>query len=509
MNEADCRAFRTGLDHLVEGNLEETGRVRLGTHAESCDKCHKEWEWFNELEMGLGAIGNALVDDLPEIDVIDSVMAAIGEARGPRVVPFEAPKTRSRAIPLRALAGLAAAAAVTMFVWIYSDRDDVIIPVEAPLEQAKLEVHLVPEPLPEVVFPDGTKAFTPTGRPGEVNKFDTPRLVRVKTAAPPAGPEQDLSRESILASYRESLHGGETLDNLLEWARLKQEQALELARNENTSTSALIGAAQSLSGEEASSALLTAIGRMPEDPYLRYRLAKSYESVGLGGEALAAYDALGELDTENGLGYYGRALELLAQDPPDLAGALEAMTLAGSMELASAYGLEAARYREQALIAQGTDPEIARMLSAFTAGQFENSELTGLASEMMEMGRLYEEAGNSATAIAIYRAVLDLGQQLDAGADLTQERLAALEIQQSAVDALQPILLALNQTEEAAELETESNALVTSIQDIGEYLQNMDQLFAGELDPLLLVLITNLILEVGDLNVFEYIANLF
>lgn len=507
MNEVECKTFKSGLDQLIEGNLDEAGRIRLGEHAAACDDCRHEWEWFNEIEMGLGAIGDALASDLPEINIIDSVLAAVGEARGPKIVPFEAPKIRTRTFPIRALAGMAAAAAVAIFVWTYSDKSELNTTSEVPSLQAKNETPRVSESVPASATSDPTQAFTPTGKPGEIDRL-APPPARVRPVSRVADQELGLSRESVLASYRESLRGGDTLDDLLEWARLKEEQALNLASNEDTPTSVLIGAAQSLSGEEATTALLTAIGRMPEDPYLRYRLAMAYESDGIGSDALTAYDALADLDSENGLGYYGRALELLRQDSPNLAAAMDALTLAGSFESASAYGLEAARYREEALIANGTDPDVARMLSAFSAGQFENAEITGMAAEMMEMGRLYEDSGDTTTAIAIYRAVLDLGQQLDVGADLTQERLAALEIQQTAVDALQPILLALNASEESEALEAESNALVASIEVLGDYIQNLDLLFAGDIDSMLLILITNLILEAGDLNIFEIIADL-
>ncbi|MCH8135820.1 MAG: hypothetical protein IIB77_07570, partial [Proteobacteria bacterium] len=72
----------------------------------------------------------------------------------------------------------------------------------------------------------------------------------------------------------------------------------------------------------------------------------------------------------------------------------------------------------------------------------------------------YEAAGDLETASAIYDAVFNLGVQLDNGADLAQERLAALDIQRDAVDALAPIYELIGDPEEIRNLAAATDTLV-------------------------------------------------
>jgi len=499
-----CEPYQDALERLVEASLDETGRVRLLDHAGSCDDCRGQIEWIESATVDLEAIGDRIVAHIPEIDIVEAVLAEVSKQPAPNVISFDS-APRARTFGLAKWLGAAAAAAVVIaMVWFSTMVRDNVPPQEiAQVPPPSIE-DTQPAVAIEPVAPTGPESgneaqvIAEPVRPPVLTQVEPPDLVE-----PSDIDLSTLTRQAVLAGFLESLQNNNAIDRLMDWAQLEEEQAKAIVENEEASTEALIGAAPSLSEADAEAALLTAVARSPESPLPRFRLARLFSmDPARSGDALSQARALSGADPENALPFYQQASEFLSQDPPDIEAALEALEQGKILDTASAYGLEGALAREQALIESGTDPEMARLLSALTAGRWEAEELTSISNDLLAFGQSYAETGDLDTASAIFNSILELGQQIDEGADLTQEQLAGLDIQRAAIEALRSIGREADVFEAAVELTDSSQELLLYL---NELTVELTELLIGPVSLEDLMRITGLILSSGDLNLLDYL----
>ncbi len=308
----------------------------------------------------------------------------------------------------------------------------------------------------------------------------------------------------IVLARRDAASGGAGLAKLVEWATIKREDAQRVIDSADASPQAMISAANSLSQADEEQVLLTAVGILPDDPYARFELAKSYsEDPQKATEAIAQLQAMPDLDQENALPYYLKAKLLLEQG--DAAGALEALAVAQSKRSVSAYTRESAQAKVQALIAAGIPEDQAKMLSAMTAGTDQYSYLNDLGKSLIDYGRNYMASQDYETAGELFDAARTLGQQVQDGASFSQEQLAGLDIQSQALDALQELYGQTGTTEQIEELANQTLDLVASIEGLDGIFTALQQLFTTDYGEDIWNTVSGLVLSYGDINIFSYL----
>ena len=297
-----------------------------------------------------------------------------------------------------------------------------------------------------------------------------------------AAPKLDaLKPETVVATWRKVSSDSTAWGKIRQWATLTTEQARDIFAAKQHMPEAVAGAAVALLPEQREIALVTVIGRMPEDPAVRFSLAKSYATAPE--RSTAAIQTLNEvesLDKENALPMYVEARVRL--ESGDVAGALAVLEQAAELSRASAYALRSAQFREQALIASGMSPETARLLTAMTAGMDEYDFLCQLGNDLLQYGRYYAENGDTQTAESIYRSVQRLGQQLNAGADFLPEQMAALDVERQAVVLMQDLYTALGAEDGVEALTNQALDLIGRIEGLEGFTQAIEDFLAATTD---------------------------
>lgn len=494
------------MARLVDGTIDEAARADLLRHAGECPGCGEELEWVSTAGADLEALGDAVLGAVQDVDVVDAVMAELSPRKGVPAVRFEKRPALGRPFRLGWL-GLAAAAGLMVFVWLVAGRlrEDLGMP-----EVADSSGPVGADRLPARDNRDGSNA------PGS-EKEEEALVERFQTALAPReevpgerggdGEAEGLTERDILSAYRESIESGSALSRLVGWAELSREEAKALAASDTVSLSALIGAAQSLPLGEAIPVLMRAMDDGPDDPYVRYRLAWAYGDDPLSREeALEQIAALQGLDPDNAMVHYLTAQYYLEEEPPDVGAAMAALARAKSLASADAYSREAALHRRQALVESGMDFEVAQLLSALTVGRWEYDELLELAGNLMATGEAHQASGDTVAAVSVYEAVLDMGRQLETGAEFSQQQLAGLDIERAAIDALNPLYVLLGSPEQLEQLAMATNLLIESILQLSQYLNELSNLLVTEFDTTVLLDIANAILEFGDLYFTEFVS---
>jgi hypothetical protein len=308
-----------------------------------------------------------------------------------------------------------------------------------------------------------------------------------------------LTMDKVLGAKREALEQKVgAADRLNGWGNLSADEARRLLEQGGLSASAMLGAIQALPQEEAANYLRDAVAKAPEDPYLRYLLARNLMgNSATRTEAGTQIAAMKELGGDNALPYYMDASARFSDG--DINGALLAMDLGAGLETANPYGLETARNRSAALEAGGMTADVARFLAASNAGQAEYNDLMGLGGELMAYGQQYEAVKDYETANSIYSAVQTLGLQVQEGAALTNERLAGFDLQMSALDAVARVAEVLKTPEGMQFIESSYNVLAGSLSTFMDYLVGVGSLF-GTVDAGQAGSLGQQILTQGDLN---------
>jgi len=502
---------------LLEGTLGEAAKAGLLRHLEGCPVCRAEHDWLAAMGADLEAMGDAVVEKAPQMDLVEAVMAEVaGLGERPavpssKVVRFEPRADARRGRPWAWLGVAAAAAAAVLVFWAAGSRitnaPDTLPAPEvardtAPGDAVETPEGLMPQPRIETAGPVETD---PAG-PAKDASDDLDRHRWAETPPPETVSTElaALTVEDVLAARREAVTDPEARARLAQWASLTVEKARELVASEDTSLDAKVGAAQVLPPEEAGPVLLAAVAVTPQDPYKRYELADSYgarDDPTSAAAAAAQWSSLAEEEEDNALLHYQLAAALF--DQGDLEGAVAALAEADELESAMAYTGAASRHRVEALVASGVDPELAAVLTALTAGADQYADLVALGRRLLDHGQDQEELGEAALAQDIYESVYDMGAQLAAGASYSAEELAGLDLQQAAIDVLSGLFEFLQFPESIDVLTGQTNELVGAFEAVGQFFEELDTFFTQQIEQSFVGRIAEVILSQGDLNLFD------
>lgn len=434
MSSRLCTTIRDDFVALIDGALDLSREQEISAHVAACDECGVELDFVSQIARDFESLGDAVVANAPEIDIIDSVMAAVQDlesrpADSESVVPFEppvrTPATKSQSKRYGWFLGAAAAAGIAVALgWVAFDSLVTRPETDTTMTANNQNQETDRESTATTPAPD-----EPARRP-DIQRDAMPRPVEIETVerAEVIIPEVETIASAFVRAHREK---DGSLDELAGWASLAREQAEQIFESPDASLEAKVGASIFLDDADASVQLMTAVGQVPDDPYVRLKAAQHASSPAASAENL---NALRQIDPQNALVDYYDALRLFREG--DIEGALAALERARAKDAALAYALLGAQYREEALVAGGVSAENARMLAALTAGQNEYLELTGLARELMAFGEQFESAGDYETALRIYEAITNMGRQISGSAKLSQEQTAGFDIQWEALNAM-------------------------------------------------------------------------
>ena len=444
---------------LLDGVMAAIG---LSTEAETGAE---EFQSLRALEADLEALGADFAARAPRVDLVQDVLRAVRGEQAPavNVVPM---RTRPKPDVIVASAErsrtkywAAAAAAVLVGAGLYSQLDTP--------ETATPPVQVASNPGPRSLPAPKQAPLRPALPAGSTVKtlsLDQERVATVPRATKYTG----ATLQAALNARREAMMGdANALERLGNWALLTEDEARALLAQAEISNEALIGAAQFLTAEDRESVLKAAVAKSPEDPYLRAALAKTYNELDNPAAAREQLAALSKLDPANALSQYMEAELLFSENSHGAA--ISTLASAGFQPRVDAYSQQSALYREQALIANGLDPGVARFLAATTAGTEGTSEwatMDDMRHDLLEYGKQLEDQGEYASAEEVYASVRQMGVQMEQGATLMNDQLTGLTTQYAAVEALADLYELFQSPQNAQILETTVNGLLSGITDL-------------------------------------------
>ncbi|HOD52641.1 MAG TPA: hypothetical protein PKY01_09680 [Candidatus Hydrogenedentes bacterium] len=520
------------LDRLadyVEGTLsaEDAALARKAIEASEASKA--DYAWLRLAAEDFHAIGQNIVKDAPEIDVLDAVMQAVrkADASAKTVDLSERKKSRPSFVLWGAMA-LAAAVLLAViglvFEWgAFAPQKTVVPPVaEGPDKPQQ------PEQRTAVVIP-GEKPET--SRLGDImeqlaqdvaHRLASPekhagRSEFFATAAPDIS---KVSQGDVVALRQAAVTNPQAWTRLQRMAMLDAETAAKVAADPEAAPETIVGVAASLPDEEARQLLVTAIGRMDQQqPYAGLVLAKTYIAEPVSTPETTSEPALFDGMTEQDLRAFLEEIAVLQGADPqnalfdalragalfrvgDTEAALAALESLKGKETATAYGLQAAQSRELALAAAGMPEEAAQMLSAVLAGSDQYTMLCNLARELVQSGQAYENQGDVDTARRVYEATQRLGEQVSGSAQLSEEALAGVDIQRMALEELETLYANGGAGGDIEQITSSAEALVTQINSLSDMLESLDRLFLGGGNEAFWNQLSEQILRMGDLGLF-------
>jgi len=484
---------------LVDGSLEGSDAAAIEAHVAGCIGCQEEIRWLRSMTGDLESLGDSFAAKAPTVDVVQSVMAEVArmkDAAPVNVVTLDAKRVRSFRW-MKRLAIPAVAAAVLIVLWSSGYRITRLSPSDADMLAGVADTGTQSDDANAVSPIDGVTAPPAVSvlDLGDSNSSTDPSSGEAGTNT--ATVELDgLTTTQVLATLKNGFKNPETRAQLIEWATLSEDKARALLESLDTSPEAAIGAANALlSGEDVERALLEAIKNNPDDPYLRYALAKA---LGDPERAAAELEALALLDPENSMARFELAANYLGQG--DVTQATAALEQAMALSSASAYTRDAMTYNERALIESGMDPDVAHALTALTAGSTQYNEIMDLSNDLLEYGRYYQEIGEYDLAQRIFDSVREFGGQVVAGSSFSYEQMAGLEVQTNAIDMLSQIVEYIQVPGNATALVQQTQTIVNAFYALGGVIGTLSD-FLRNIDPSLLSLLSDLILHNGDLDI--------
>ncbi|MCC6491247.1 MAG: hypothetical protein IT364_27405 [Candidatus Hydrogenedentes bacterium] len=511
MNTGDMERLHEELVALLEGQLDPEEAERLQARIDASEECRREHAWLKSAYADLDAMGAAFASCVPEVDLTDAVLRAVTRTERPVTGISSRRPAPPRRHPARVWIGLAAAAAVALAGYAVfrglRDAEQTVIP-PAPVAR---DQH--PATRPEDPDRDADRLRVAKQRRDFMKEWEHAKDASGTAVTPPEMTPTvppDLANptlDDIVAARREGMGTESGMNRLMQWASLKREKALELAQSTDASPQVLVGAAESLTGGEAAQILLAVVGQAPGNAQAQFELAKAYsETPEEEPEEMAQLPSWHNVDPENALSYYMEARLRLEQG--DVQGALEALRIARTLPEASAYALESALSKTEALIASGMPRDEARLVSALTAGIDQYNFLCDLGKNLIEYGQDFMAEQDYETAREIFEAVQTLGQQVEETSQFSQEQLAGLDVQAAAIDVLEELYTAIESPEGIAQLTTQTQDIVANIEKLGAFFTTLDQLFTSEGGADFFNTISELILQNGDLSLFDQNGNL-
>ena len=465
-------------------------------------------DWIHDTADQLEALGDELIADAPEIDVSRAVMDAVYRIADPDpIVTLDAERLRRRA-QFR-IAGSIAAAAIIVFtigaVWFASGN--------VPPEPASPETPLIANPEPawqQDEYIEKRQKLPQRPKRRMYAEMRTP--TGIDEPAPLAGtqaPQLDaLDSKTVLAARKKAALTGDWSD-FQQLAALTPEEAQELAKKPDLPPTALVGLADSLMPSDKEKALLTVVGILPASPYIQLELLESVAEQPPGDaqteEPLRISQRISELDPNNALPYYLEAKMYL--DNGDPRSAIAVLLEAQALEYANAYSLEAAAHRRSALIANGMEPETAELLAAFDAGNEQADALFDLAVDLLDYGNYYNSISDFETARIIYEGVQTLGDQIEAGAVLSQEQLVALDIQSAAIDVLGQFYETQGIVEALQPLTEQSLNIIADLDSLNVFFVQLNTMLGDVLSPTFWNDVAGVFMTEGDLAILNYLTD--
>jgi hypothetical protein len=455
------------------------------------------------------AAGDALRDALPPVDLADGVLAAVRARKDrPRTVPLNTRPKVQAGSPRRAarspvgLWWLAAAACLLLGLSL------LVLGLATPGRLDSGQLAREQGSNPADAQPDTRSGGAPehegagitpvrvepiTVRQGALNESED------AAAAPEAGPAGEaLTLRDILLARQNALLGTDADRALLAaWAGMSAAEARALLASGDLPIETVLGAALFLPPDEAAAVLMAQLGRHPNDPYLRFALAKSLVEMGDTAQARAQLDALRARDGYNGMPHYMEAEMHLRNG--NTAAALEALGRAAAYDASYAYAGMTARGRASALAAGGLGADEARMLAAITAGTAEYEYIDRLAQDLLQYGDYYQQNGDYATAQAIYDAAESLGIQVSNGAGYINEQLAGFETQQAALERQRTLADILGSPEAVQAITQSLQLLSVAWSGLENYFNQINTVFAAAGEEVLNNL-AQIVLDQGDLS---------
>ena len=500
-------AIMADLDAYMEDALDATGFERLLRAVASDPRVRAEYEALCALKAGLDTLGKSIAAKTPKIEIASAVMRSVKGKRG-KIVPLQSQAKRqtTKRSP-RTIYWMAGAVAAVLAVFLGALLTPQI------LENGPEEILIAQDPSPVLT---GTNTPESMG----VNPIDS--MIDADANSPDieieAPPEQDsiqppdndpkpsapkaLSLQDMIRARREAvLKDADALSRLAQWASLTPEEARALLEDSGLTPEAILGAIQFLPPDEAASILLAALEQNPDDPYLRYALAKT--GMLSGDKALENLNAWENNDPGNSLPLFMEARLRFAKG--DFENALNALANGVAYDGASSYVLESTRQHAEALIASGMTPDMARYLAVSSAGNNEYQQLNQLGRELLAYGDLYKDQGNYTGAEHVYSSVLSLGTQIAQSALYASEQRIGMDTQMAALDALSMLYETIMAPESLALIEAAFEGLLQGLNELTTFLTAYNHLLdAGHTgDGNLLSLVTELVLNGGDLNIFS------
>ncbi|MFP4499453.1 MAG: tetratricopeptide repeat protein [Candidatus Hydrogenedentota bacterium] len=456
----------------------------------------------------LSEAGDAARACAPAVDLVDDVLlqarrAGLGGKRN--VVKLEG-RAPAKAAPRRqrTIAGLWIAAAACLVLGVSAVFWGVSAAMrDTPKQLAKqddtpdIEGATVDQAPPE----DFTRDLNTSGNVAPITRAQGPRVNEEAASARDKAAfrkDEELTLGDVLQARQDALYGEESdRDLLASIASLTPEEAWALINSGDLSREELLGAVLFLPPSDAVDVLMREAGRHPEDPYLRFALAKSMGALEDTERAMMQLAAMRQADAYNGLPYYMEAQIHLREG--DMANALDALQHAMEYEESYAYAGTTARGREAALAAAGMNEESAQMLAAITAGAMEYEYMRDLRASLLVQGDYYASRGDYDAADTIYNAVRKMGEQVEAGAGYFNEAIAGLETQEAALRR-QRNLAELWRGSETVEAVTQSlNLLGQAWRKLERYVERYNEAFLSASHDFLNNL-ADVALHYGDLS---------
>lgn len=475
-----CNAYRALIERHLDGTLGEADQAQLRAHAEACGGCRRELAWLNAAATNFERLGDHLLINAPTIDVRAAVMDAVrsGEAdekpaHAAVVTQFPA---RRRVWP-RALAAAAVLALSALGLFYLIDQTDNGEPANVAVD--------IPSPATPTSDDTGTAsggvsddermevAVGPPGTPEPIGQnFD------IVPPGPRVAPPRRPTAMTAVEAFRLALADGTAAntDRLSELATLSLDTARALAQDPNASAETLLGAALSLPPEEATEALEAAVAKAPDSPALRFHLAQNYAETGQAAAANEQLSELKRLDPNNAMPSYLQAQSALRAANPDIDAAIAALKDGNANNIIDPYTVANAVAQESALVAAGTDPEVARLITAFSMGQNAYDDLTGIATSLLDAGSQFASEQNLS---ALLGAVLEFGSQVETNSEYIQERQAGLDIQQAALDQLAPVVTNAGDPQSIQDVSAAASHLIDALSGLSNYMTNLQQSLAG------------------------------
>lgn len=488
----------------IEGELAPEDRGRVERAIEQSHDTRAELAWLREAYADIEAIEASAQPSMGEIDIVVNVMRQIQKAAPANVVSIEKARPR-RNVWLPVLVAAAAVVLAVAYFFTINPDGSVTAPGSGTsnggTKSATPPSAATPK-LPATLAGPKEKLEDQLKKLDRVDSTDNQlQLTQGPSLALPGGVSEAAAALSSEQDPRARMA------KLLEWARLPKKHALDIASVEDANPEVILGAARSLSGEEQRRVLLTAVGKLQEDPSARLQLARNYmetptdapaaEVAESQTQAVTQLSSIKDIDPENALPYYFEAKTLL--DQGDVTSALTALQNAGSLQQASAYSLESALAESAALEASGMDPEAARMVAALTAGVDENNFLCQLAGDLLSYGQGFLSANDLSAAEAIFKAVEQLGRQVETGASFSQEQLAGLDIQRYALDGLGQLYATVESAEGVATVTDATEALQIDVEELSQFFITLDEMFLEPMTTEFWNIVSGIILGSGDL----------